>query len=104
MMMKQYRHGDLLITPATKKPKGKMKKTKQSKERVLAYGEVTGHAHRLDKGAKVEIAETGDAYFSVEKSARLTHEEHGPIVFKAGLYRVVRQREYTPEGSRTVAD
>jgi hypothetical protein len=35
----------------------------------------------------------------------LTHEEHAPIRLPAGLYRVVRQREYLPGWQqREVAD
>jgi hypothetical protein len=36
--------------------------------------------------------------------ALLTHEEHAPIPLPAGAYRVVRQREYTSEQVRDVAD
>jgi hypothetical protein len=36
--------------------------------------------------------------------ALLTHDEHAPIPLPAGAYRVVRQREYTPEQVRDVAD
>jgi hypothetical protein len=32
------------------------------------------------------------------------HEEHGAITVPAGLYRVVRQREYVPGDYRYVAD
>ena len=81
---------------------------------VLAYGEVTGHAHAI----KVrEVADAGDPAKPPVPSARqfdygaerflrlveksvLEHEEHSPIELDAGLYRVVRQREYDPEEAR----
>lgn len=100
--MKQYRHGDLLIMPIDKLPRG-TKKTKKSKERILAYGEVTGHAHRLSAGSVTE--RNGVTYFTAEVTTTLTHEEHGPITFEPGAYKVVHQREYSPErGAVNVRD
>lgn len=100
--MNQYRHGDLLITPIDKLPNG-TKKTKKSKERILAYGEVTGHAHRLSAGTVTELR--GVTYFTTAVTTTLTHEEHGPITFEPGTYKVVHQREYSPEyGSIAVRD
>lgn len=101
-MNQQYRHGDLLIEPVAKVPSG-TKKTKKSKERILAYGEVTGHAHRLSAGVVTEL--NGVTYFTTEVETTLTHEEHGPITFKPGAYKVTHQREYSPEyGSVAVLD
>ena len=72
------------------------------KSRVLAEGEATGHAHRLDAGAVYE--KDGVLYFRSESVVHLNHEEHGRITFKPGAYKVVRQREYEPEGWRNVRD
>jgi hypothetical protein len=100
--MEQYRHGDLLIVPVKAVPK-KSKKAKKSNERVLAYGEVTGHAHRLSAGTVTELG--GDTFFATDVKTTLTHEEHGPITFEPGCYRVIHQREYSPErGSIRVVD
>lgn len=93
----QYRHGDLLIMPVASIPKG-TKKTKKSKERILAYGEVTGHAHRLSSGEVTELK--GVTYFSVKETTLLTHEEHGPLKFEPGNYKVIHQVEYSPEYGR----
>lgn len=101
-MDKQYRHGDLLIVPVSEVPKG-AKKTGKSKERILAYGEVTGHAHRLSSGEVTELK--GETFFTTKEVTLLTHEEHGPIEFKPGTYRVIHQKEYSPEyGSINVRD
>jgi hypothetical protein len=35
-------------------------------------------------------------FLRIGTEALLTHEEHAPIQLPAGLYRVVRQREYLP--------
>ena len=46
-----------------------------------------------------------DVRFEVREGyGRLVHEEHGPIALAAGVYRVVRQREYFPGAIRPVAD
>jgi len=96
--MKQYRHGDLLITPVESVPAG----CKVKKDNILAAGEVTGHHHRLSGGTVLE--KDGDMFFEVKDEAKLTHEEHGPIVFSTGFYHVRRQQEYSPERNRYVAD
>lgn len=96
--MKQYRHGDLLIVEVPICPKGTL-----LDHRILAHGEATGHAHRIDERA--ELRETdGQLYVRVEREARLTHEEHATITLPQGYYRVVRQREYTPAAPRWVED
>ena len=100
--MTMYRHGDLLIMPVCGVPKG-AKKVKKSKERILAYGEVTGHAHRLSTGEVTELK--GITYFKTTVETLLTHEEHGPLAFPPGSYQVIHQREFSPEyGSINVRD
>ena len=83
---------------------------------VLAYGETTGHAHRVIPAVAatregrnyppVQAFEEpdGQRYLIVDEACVLTHEEHGPIAIEPGCYRVVIQREYTPEGVRSVRD
>jgi hypothetical protein len=103
-----FRHGDVLIVPAAKLP-GKLKKVKHDKGRViLAYGEVTGHAHAIvAPGSAIEMyeADGGERFIRVaDAPVELKHEEHGTITLPAGDYRIVHQREYTPEEIRRVAD
>lgn len=85
---------------------------------VLALGEGSGHRHALrDKhvtawrfagsdDAEVDFIEVGGA-----GPATLNHEyvsgvmaEHHPITLPPGVYRVVRQREYSPAGLVRVVD
>jgi hypothetical protein len=40
----------------------------------------------------------------VQKSAKLTHEEHSQIEIPKGAYRFYPQREYSPQESRRVMD
>ncbi|MBF0479749.1 MAG: hypothetical protein HQL26_09730 [Candidatus Omnitrophica bacterium] len=94
------RQGDLLIIRVKEIPVAAVKLT----HRVLAEGETTGHMHELDNG---ELYEKDDVlYFRIsdDRPAILKHPEHGPIAFKPGQYKVIRQREYEPNGWRNVGD
>jgi len=66
----------------------------QGKEAVLAYGEVTGHAHRVT-GENVALVEyDGRKYVVVDGvPALLDHEEHGKATREVGQEEVVIQRE-----------
>ena len=85
--------------------KGKKRRSK-NKRTVLAYGEATGHSHRVEPGDAAELLELDNVlYLRVSGgTATLVHEEHGPIALRAGSYRVWRQREYTPRELRVVVD
>lgn len=100
--MKMYRQGDVLIVEH-RIPSGKRRKQKDG---ILAHGEVTGHAHRISDLAEGELYEMdGGMFLSVsEKGISILHEEHAPIELPPGEYRVIRQREYSPEEIRNVAD
>ncbi len=101
--MKIYRQGDVLIrrikavpqTTATKRETG-----------ILAYGEVTGHCHKIESLEHAEVLEVGnDLYLRVsDDGVRIVHDEHAPIVLPKGDYSVVIQQEYTPQEIRNVAD
>ena len=106
----QVRQGDLLIEQIDG-PLPKYGKQTDCDNIVLAYGEVTGHAHRIaSPGALLFVADrpttSGNvmSFFSLKEPAELTHEEHAPIKLPAGNFRVVRQREYDPRLDRTVVD
>ena len=83
---------------------------------VLAHGEATGHRHAIyDDGAEllepkpaapdaVERRDGNVLYLRVTQPVALRHEEHAAIGLAPGNYRVTRQREYSPEEIRTVAD
>ncbi len=94
------RQGDLLIIAVEDIPA----KAKKLDHLILAEGEKTGHLHQLDHGAVYEKDEY--LYFQVPSLSEvtLTHPEHGAVVFTPGRYKVIRQREYAPEGWRYVQD
>lgn len=112
-----YRQGDVLIERIATIP-ATAKKQKRSKHVILAHGEVTGHHHALetrdaaDWWKEGEIATTnnkpsvlaGELFLNIPQGGAVTHDEHATINLPKGKYRVTRQREYSPEAIRNVAD
>jgi hypothetical protein len=92
--MKIYRQGDVLLVES-KLPEGS-KKVKRAGDVILAYGEVTGHAHRLAEGTVTEHQAAGRRFITT-KGANLTHEEHSTITLPRGTYEVIQQVEYQKE-------
>jgi len=98
-----YRQGDVLIISVDSLPPGAVQE-EPAERVVLAYGEVTGHAHALDSALAIAYRHNEDRFIEARRGATIVHEEHGPIVLPPGYYKVVRQREYTPEEIRRVCD
>lgn len=100
------RQGDVALVAVAEIPSDATEQRRDEGDRVvLAYGEVTGHAHALhEPGVTMLQAANSDVFLRVIEPSNLVHEEHGRIPVPAGKYRVVRQREYHPEEIRTVAD
>ena len=102
---KQYRQGDVLITPIEDIPanaklvpcKGKV---------VLAEGEATGHSHTIGyKPNQMEVYTDGpQLYLKVLKPVMEKHQEHAQITIEPGKYMVKRQLEFWLDEVRQVAD
>ena len=102
-----YRQGDVLLERVNDIPAGLTTVPRDDGRVILAYGEVTGHAHAVVGDVEFLAADLEDLeerFLRVEGEAAIVHEEHDTIALPSGNYRVVRQREYTPEQIRTVAD
>ena len=101
-----WRHGDVFIAAIKSLPDGIRKRPQP----VLAYGELTGHSHRIADPDTAEMYEAGDGSLFLDvtaESATVIHQEHKPIALPRGYYRVWQQREYAPRELnlfRTVAD
>jgi hypothetical protein len=102
-MNEHYRQGDVLLVRVETLPAGATQEHNDESV-VLAYGETTGHAHRLDAATVTMYAWQGDKLIEVRKPTDLTHEEHSALKIAPGFYKVVQQREYTPERVRNVCD
>lgn len=109
-MEKQYRHGDVFIRETGAIPPGAATVEPDRGRVVLAYGEVTGHAHAFEPYARVcmfrdDGGGRGRRFIDVGRGgAELKHEEHTTIAVPEGRFEVVQQREYSPEAIRAVAD
>jgi len=115
-MQEIYRQGDVMLKRVGDAlPEGVKDVTPEKNRIVLAYGEVTGHAHafadaEVAAGKVKAFSKTGvwdpsaERFIQVMETTALTHEEHSPVVLDKGVYEVVQQREYSPEAIRNVAD
>lgn len=106
--MKQIRQGDVFLVEVNQIPKT-AKKQKKKGDIILAYGEVTGHAHRIKSGAEMWLAENGERYLKIVEATALIHEEHSAPTQSDGLdegmmFKVVQQMHYTPQEIQRVAD
>lgn len=97
-----FRQGDVFIIPAQVAPIG----DRQARGQVLAFGEVTGHSHRVREPLTASLFTAGERlWMDVQAdTATIIHDEHGPVDVPCGLYEVRIQREYTPERIVRVVD
>lgn len=121
------RQGDVALIRVNDLPANLTERKRDGGRVVLAYGEVTGHAHAITKkgvmqfdaenavdaakkllasvGLTVEVTEqNAPTFIEVPSDASIVHEEHGTIDLPAGKYVKLQQREYSPVEIRTVAD
>jgi hypothetical protein len=82
-------------------------KPRKGNNRIVAYGEVTGHHHVLE-AATMYDDDLGNLFALVEKPTRLLHHEHGAIVLEPGIYQFglngVQQVEYLGDEERRALD
>lgn len=103
----QYRQGDVLIERIDSLPGAAVLMLREKGRVILAHGEVTNHAHAITAaGCHLHSAPGETATFLQVQAAlvALSHDEHSTIDLPRGTYRVTRQREYSPEAIRNVAD
>ena len=103
-----YRQGDVLIERIARLPEQRKKVARENGRVILAHGEVTGHAHAIaEKGADLFESQNnpGVTFLEIRDAlVALRHDEHATVTLEAGTYQVTRQREYSPEEIRRVAD
>lgn len=91
------RQGDMALIAVEAIPDDAVVLPRDESDRiVLAYGEVTGHAHALhEPGVTMLRTASQQVFLRVLEPSNLVHEEHDRITIPSGLYRVVRQREWS---------
>lgn len=109
MINKKYRQGDVSLHEVTRLPDG----LREVKDKILAYGEVTGHRHWLKGKSKVFEDSTGLKYVQVLQDTELVHsgedlqpvyeqeiaekqDKHLVIILLPGFYKVGQEREFDP--------
>jgi hypothetical protein len=105
----QARQGDIFFKTVNEVPS----KAKPYNSNILAYGEVTGHSHKISSPSISEmesvVDEKGDIYVrSVKCDVIISHDEHNSITLPMGEWICVsRQKEFDPLSAnreRQVAD
>lgn len=106
----QAAQGDILIRRIESLPNDAEKQSASEGQYVVAHSE-TGHHHTVsEKGVSFYHAANDPMimYLVTEETADLVHnrnfDTHETIRFRPGIYEIRRQREYTPEGWRRIAD
>lgn len=101
-----YRHGEILLVKVDELPKG----LEVSKSNIIMVGS-HGNNHSIDTGKLYFTKPTeGDFTFGylVAKKTNLLHPEHkeksGKCPIKDGVYKLIKQVEFTPEGLIPVID
>ncbi len=99
-----WRQGDIFISQVSEMPEES--RNRPLPNAILAHGELTGHSHRIENPQTAALfAGDGCLYLHVlAEIARIVHDEHSAIALERGLYRVWRQREYTPQRAVIVQD
>ncbi len=99
------RQGDVLIVKIKELP-GNLKPVDRDGGRaILAYGEVTGHAHAIkDEGAELFTAANDNMYLRVVEECFVTHEEHTKVHLPPGVYKVIKQMQWDSGQVRKVLD
>jgi hypothetical protein len=92
-------HGEALMLPVDKMPKGKT--TKVTKQ-IIAHSE-TGHHHVVEAEQEFEIigsVEKHDLYLRLFEPGKLVHkksvEKHKTLPVKPGIWKVLHKSEYDP--------
>ena len=116
--VKQARQGDVFAkevpSSVIDQLRANQKKRNPLTTNIVAYGEVTGHCHKVCDPSLAELetevdAKTGDIYMmNPTGTITLSHDEHGTITLDQGKwYCLTRQFEYDPVAEmqkRRVAD
>lgn len=98
MSKKRFRHGDVIITEIETLGHSDKLFPRKKDPHILAYGEVTGHSHKLEIDDPEQAFITPDGYLVVNKPTRLVHEEHKHITIPKGIYKIKIQQEVSIDG------
>jgi len=102
-----YQQGDVLLFRVDSIPND----VTVREDNAVAYGEVTGHSHKMKGKAKVLVTKKtkkkpAETYVQVDKASNIEHEEHKPIKIPKGKYKtkIVRERNHFLDVTQQVVD
>ena len=98
------RQGDVYLERIDKLPSGVQEVPRENGRIILAYGEVTGHAHAIVETGAIQYALENDRFLDVQEIVHDVHEEHATLTITPGFYRVKIQQQYTPEAITNAFD
>ena len=102
--------GDIMIIKLDEMPDvSSMKEVQPEGDNLIVTHSETGHHHVLEREvAKMYESTDLEAFLVLHDEGTLRHlrdnHTHDSLNLPAGSYRVIRAREYTPEGYRRVQD
>lgn len=105
--LQQVRQGDVLLVPVNVIPASAQMDATTDGRTILAYGEVTGHAHVIEaepKALRYRVTPEGKRFVELLKKVVLRHEEHSAIQLVEGKMQQGFQVEDFGEEIRRVAD
>lgn len=93
-----YRQGDILFE---KVGTLNTEELQQLDTKTVALGEITGHHHSFQKQDQVILYKKSEEDLPSlvvinDTSNTLTHQEHKPITFPKGVYKIKREQSYNP--------
>jgi len=103
--------GDVMIMRVDSFDRSNLKEVAPEGNHLIVTHSETGHHHVLDRN-DASMFENPDneleAFLTLHRASELTHlrdyDTHESLLLEPGDYRIIRQREYTPEGYRRVQD
>lgn len=99
------RQGDVLLIRCNAIPNNAQLVLAADGRPILAHGEVTGHAHRINDGTKARLFDANtERFLQISEKVALSHDEHTAIVLNKGIYRQAFQVEDFGEEVRRVTD
>lgn len=95
-MSKAIRHGEIILLPVNKLPKGKRS---QHTNYIVGHSE-TGHHHVLESKTKFDIVEAVQLYLDIKEPAKIvqkkSYDRHKDLTIAPGKYKVIYKNEYDP--------
>ena len=97
--IEQLRQGDIFLERVEKPDLSKLiprNRDAATNKMIVARGEKTGHMHWFEKTQSQIFESSSVCYLLLEEDDVMKHQEHPFLNVPAGTYRMIQQREYSP--------